>query len=282
MTEMKSQCLHYARCARCRLKRKLTPSYLRAQADPDKSKKRTLQDLKTLETASFLADLKGEQNGIDPKAEQQVHSEAGEQRTGEDAILSLGLKRYRVKGDGSCWTYACLASASLIEHAKPAEANVSGPPLMPTSLDLARDKQLRTLCVEWLLENGRDKLNLKDDEMKNISSYLRCPSYEQDGTFTLGKFGDNTSLCAVAALVKCTIVLWSKPSLQNPMAKQQVIHYVNENCVTEKIWSHEDICKYAKKNATIHLEHNGVDHFDPLLSSNPIKIDKDTFGSAAW
>ena len=275
ITELKSQCLYYARCERCRLKRKLTPSYLRAQADPEKSKRRTLQDLKTLETAletaRFMADWNGEQqNGIDPKAE-VVHSEAGEQRTGEDAIHSLGLKRYRVKGDGSCWTYAVLASASLIEHAKPAAANDCGP-LMPTSLDLAKDKHLRTLCVDWLLKNGRDKLNLKDDEMDSIPSFLKGPAYTKAGTFTSGTFGDNNCLFGVAAHVKRTIVLWSKPSLQNPMALQQVIYY-HDNCVTEVLWSHEEICKYAKKNDTIHLEHNGADHFDPLLSSSPIELD---------
>ena len=143
---------------------------------------------------------------------------------------------------------------------------------MPTSLDLAKDKHLRTLCVDWLLKNGRDKLNLKDDEMDSIPSFLKGPAYTKAGTFTSGTFGDNNCLFGVAAHVKRTIVLWSKPSLQNPMALQQVIYY-HDNCVTEVLWSHEEICKYTKKNDTIHLEHNGVDHFDPLLSSSPIELD---------
>eukprot|EP00966_Prymnesium_polylepis_P298436 6896383-Prymnesium_polylepis.1 len=133
---------------------------------------------------------------------------------GAALIEQLGLKRRKLNGDGSCWVYAILEVAGLLDHGHARTEQT------PSSLDRAKDLHCRMLAVTWLRTNGKAILQLNDEEMATVSSFLKTPEYPLEVDADYGTFGNNISIAGLVPHVKRTIILWDKTNLRNPVARQ--------------------------------------------------------------
>ena len=186
---------------------------------------------------------------------------------GADFISQFGLKRRKVKGDGSCWVYAVLECAGLLDHGHPRIEQT------PTQLDRAKDMHCRMMAVAWLRQHGQASLNLSDEEMGTVFSFLKTPEYPFDDDEDYGTFGNTTSIAGLIPYIKRTIILWDKTTQRNPMARQQVIEYSVSSTVRERVWDIDQIVSYCQNHEAIHIEWNGVNHYAALVGSNPVSID---------
>ncbi len=182
---------------------------------------------------------------------------------GYSVLKLLELVRHKVRGDGSCWIYAVLAAAGLIDSVH-LRVEVD-----PSDMDRAKDLLCRVLCNKWLHNNGVSVLNLSAEEMAIIDDILKTPEYPFTEEADFGTFGTNVSIGALVALIKVTVVLWNKKTLQNINARQQVIEFIPASAtevetIKERIWDNTEICEYALKNKTIHIEWNGSNHYAAL------------------
>jgi hypothetical protein len=189
---------------------------------------------------------------------------------GAALIEQLGLKRRKVKGDGSCWIYAILEVAGLLDygHARSEQT--------PSPLGRAKDLCCRMLAVTWLQANGEVVLQLNDDEMATVSSFLNTPEYPLEVGADCGTFGNNVSIAGLVPHVKRTIILWDKTTLRNPVARQQVIEYSDTSTVRERVWDLDQIHAYCAANQVIHIEWNGSNPYAALVQSDgPVAIAAD-------
>ena len=192
---------------------------------------------------------------------------------GSALIKKLGLKRRKVKGDGSCWVYAILECAGLLDHGH------SRTEQTPTPMDRAKDKFCRILSVTWLRQHGKTMLQLNEKDEETVESFLKTPVYPLQTDSDYGTFGNNVSIAGLVPHVKRTIILWDKTSLRNPVARQQVIEYteyaIAPASICERVWDVKQVADYIKKgNEPLHLEWNGFDHYAALVHSTPNSIDE--------
>ena len=191
---------------------------------------------------------------------------------GHSVLKLLQLVRYKVRGDGSCWIYAVLAAAGLLDSL---HVRVE---IDPSDMDRAKDLLCRVLCNKWLHANGASVLNLSAEEMASIDDILKTPEYPFTDEENFGTFGTNVTIAALVALIKVTVVLWNKKTLQNINARQQVIEFIPATAETtetikERIWDNTEICEYALKNKTIHIEWNGSNHYAAFVPAKGVQID---------
>ena len=191
---------------------------------------------------------------------------------GYSVLKLLELVRHKVRGDGSCWIYAVLAAAGLIDSVH-LRVEVD-----PSDMDRAKDLLCRVLCNKWLHNNGVSVLNLSAEEMASIDDILKTPKYPFTEEADFGTFGTNVSIGALVALIKVTVVLWNKKTLQNINARQQVIEFIPASAtevetIKERIWDNTEICEYALKNKMIHIEWNGSNHYAALVPPALVQID---------
>ena len=191
---------------------------------------------------------------------------------GHSVFKLLQLVRHKVRGDGSCWIYAVLAAAGLIDSL---HLRVE---IDPSDMDRAKDLLCRVLCNKWLHDNGVSVLNLSAEEMASVDDILKTPEYPFTEEADFGTFGTNVSIGALVALIKVTVVLWNKKTLQNINARQQVIEFIPASAtsvetIKERVWDNTEICEYALKNKTIHIEWNGSNHYAALVPPALVQID---------
>lgn len=190
---------------------------------------------------------------------------------GNAVIRLLKLRRFKVKGDGSCWVYALLASAQMCEHI---HARVEQ---TPSPMDRARDLFCRILASTWLQQNGVAVLNLDVAEMSTIDAIMKVPEYPLADDDDYGTFGTNVSIAGLVAWIKVTVVLWNQTTLGNAAARQQVIEFVRDNLnvesLYERFWTNDEILAYSMKNQVVHIEWDGVNHYNALIGAAPVAFD---------
>ena len=123
----------------------------------------------------------------------KTHPEWLEQqvRNGNAAISLLKLKRYKVKGDGSCWVYAILACAGLCESRSLTAEQT------PTSRDRGMDRVCRNLAYLWLFDHQNVMLR---DEIETLDEILdKLPQHPMVDDDDFGSFGTINTVMGLAA-----------------------------------------------------------------------------------
>ena len=141
-------------------------------------------------------------------------------RNGNAAISLLKLKRYNVKGDGSCWVYAMLACAGLCESHSLTAVHT------PTPRDRGMDRVCRELAYLWLFDH---KQILLRDEIETLDEILdKLPQHPMVDEEDFGSFGTINTIKGLAAYLDVSIVCWNKTTLRNKDALQQVIMHMHD------------------------------------------------------
>eukprot|EP00966_Prymnesium_polylepis_P218730 5062011-Prymnesium_polylepis.1 len=142
-------------------------------------------------------------------------------------------------------------------------------------MDRAKDMFCRILAVTCLRQHGQAVLQLNDKEMGTLQAFLKTPEYPFEVDDDYGTFGNNISIVGLVPHVKRTIILWDKTTLRNPMARQQVIEFIDSSTVRDRVWDVDQISLYCESNHAIHIEWNGLNHYAALVDqeSGPVPID---------
>lgn len=188
--------------------------------------------------------------------------------TARQGMKQLKLTRLLVRGDGSCWAYAVLATVGLCEHA---HADTEG---TPSLLDRARDGLLREKCKAWLQEHA-ETLQLSAQDKTDAANLHKQPSYPLRRRSDFGTFGNGSTLQALAAFLKVTIVTWNRSTCGTGSEThlQQAFVYDEETDSTGHFTlAPREIVVMDRLHPrkVVHIEFNGVDHYNALVA--PMRV----------
>ena len=190
-------------------------------------------------------------------------------RNGYVTFTILGLVRRKVKGDGSCWVYAMLECAGLLESAHPTTEQLPSP----------RDRGMDVICrqLAWLyLSKHTELLDRKEiDMLDEITDQMPQHPMVDDDDF--GSYGTINPIRGLAAYLDVSVVCWNQKTLRNSLALQQVI--VHEHNPTspfdmcEHNMSLSEIVAFSRRDPRVmHIEWNGDNHYAALVTSTPTPI----------
>lgn len=182
---------------------------------------------------------------------------------GHEVYKHLQLVRKKVKGDGSCWVYAMLECAGLLQH--------GGTDNDPSSRDRGMDALCRIMSNVYMAAN-KDSLDLSAEEIESMDSVLRVPEYPLVEADDYGEFGTITTIIGLAFFFKVSVVVWNKKTLRSRGIRQQVVEYLPEtNEVKERNCTYDFIC--AIQGPLMHIEWDGVNHYAAVVAKGPVTID---------
>ena len=191
-------------------------------------------------------------------------------RNGNEAVALLKLKRYKVKGDGSCWVYAILACAGLCESRSLTTEK------WPTSRDRGMDRVCRQLAYLWLHDH-RDVL--MRDEVEALDEILdKLPQHPMVDEEDFGSFGTINTIMGLAAYLDVSIVCWNKTTMRDSNALQQVVVHLHDETapnddVREQNMTPSEIVTFSQMDSRVmHLEWNGVNHFSAFVGPTDVPI----------
>lgn len=191
-------------------------------------------------------------------------------RNGNAAMSLLKLKRYRVKGDGSCWVYAMLACAGLCESRSVTAEQT------PTPRDRGMDRVCRQLAYLWLFDHTQ---SLLADEIETLDEILdKLPQHPMVDDDDFGSFGNINTIMGLAAYLDVSVVCWNKTTLRNSEARQQVIMHMHDASspdgeIKEVSMTAAEIVTFSQMDARVmHIEWNGVNHYAALIGSSNVPI----------
>lgn len=186
---------------------------------------------------------------------------------GHEVYKQLKLTRRKVKGDGSCWVYAMLDNAGLLEHGNTDDD--------PTPRDRGMDALCRIMSNVYIEAHQKD-LELTPDEIASIDAVLRTPEYPLVEAGDYGEFGTMTTILGLAFFLKVTCVVWNKKTLRSRGIYQQVVVYdADANSVKEHNWTYDKICSHT--GPMMHIEWDGINHYSSLAGVAPIAIDSTVY-----
>ena len=201
-------------------------------------------------------------------SENIIHS-AVVPRNGYVVFNILGLVRRKVKGDGSCWVYAMLECAGLLESAHPKKEQLPSP----------RDRGMDVICrqLSWLYLSKHTEL-LDKKEMETLDEITdQLPQHPMVDDDDFGSFGNINTIRGLAAYFDVSVVCWNQKTLRNPLALQQVIVHEHNLAspfdMTERNMSLGEIIAFSRQDARVmHIEWNGINHYSALVASTPTPI----------
>ena len=201
-------------------------------------------------------------------SENIIHS-AVVPRNGYVVFNILRLVRRKVKGDGSCWVYAMLECAGLLESAHPKTEQLPSP----------RDRGMDVICrqLSWLYLSKHTEL-LEEKEMETLDEITdKLPQHPMVDDDDFGSFGNINTIRGLAAYFDVSVVCWNQKTLRNPLALQQVIVHEHNLAspfdMTERHMSLGEIVAFSQQDARVmHIEWNGTDHYSALVASTPTPI----------
>jgi hypothetical protein len=229
-----------------------------------------------------LTASKGEDNDAEDDGESKAQStllsiakaalmnRAVQVRNGNAAMTLLKLKRYKVKGDGSCWVYAMLACAGLCESRSLTSEQT------PTSRDRGMDRVCRNLAYLWLFDHQNVMLR---DEIETLDEILdKLPQHPMVDDDDFGSFGTINTIMGLAAYLDVSVVCWDKTTLRNSNAQQQVIMHMHDDTspdaeIKEATMTPSEIVTFSQLDPRVmHIEWNGVNHYAALIGPSDVPI----------
>jgi hypothetical protein len=229
-----------------------------------------------------LTASKGEDNDAEDDGESKAQStllsiakaalmnRAVQVRNGNAAMTLLKLKRYKVKGDGSCWVYAMLACAGLCESRSLTSEQT------PTSRDRGMDRVCRNLAYLWLFDHQNVMLR---DEIETLDEILdKLPQHPMVDDDDFGSFGTINTIMGLAAYLGVSVVCWDKTTLRNSNAQQQVIMHMHDDTspdaeIKEATMTPSEIVTFSQLDPRVmHIEWNGVNHYAALIGPSDVPI----------
>ena len=191
-------------------------------------------------------------------------------RNGNAAISLLKLKRYKVKGDGSCWVYAMLACAGLCQSRSLTAEQT------PTPRDRGMDRLCRELAYLWLFDHQQVMIR---DEIETLDEILdKLPQHPMVDDDDFGSFGTINTIMGLAAYLDVSVVCWNKTTLRNSEAQQQVIMHMHDASLSdgeikEINMTPAEIVSFSQTDPRVmHIEWNGVNHYAALIGSSDVPI----------
>jgi hypothetical protein len=181
----------------------------------------------------------------------------------------LDLVRNKVRGDGSCWVYAILATFGLCEHVHPRTEQDATP------IDRTRDLFCRMMSEKALREHVNE-LKLTDADLRSLDDICIQPKYPFDENCEddYGSFGTDVTVVGLVFHMKTTVVLWNFKTLRNRRARQTVMQWIpKDGVVKQRAWNNDEILLYSLQHEAIHIEWNGDYHYASLVPKRFVRID---------